>query len=792
MNERDPLPLQGDRVPLGGDYWRSDPGVPLWGFADTHAHLMAHLAFGGEAFWGLPYHPEYPSGPAGLEHALPTCEPVHGGLLDINPEIGHPAAGGWPEFIIWPRFTTLVHQQVYIDWLYRAYQGGLRLITCLAVNNELLATKTTPGGHDNDDRSAIERQVKAMQEMGAWVEKHDGEPGRAWLQVVYSPEEARQVIAENRLAVVLGVEVDSLGNWRRPEDLEELSGGDIDRARAIIRAEIEWLHGLGVRQITPIHLTNNAFGGTAIYMHFLETVNMFVTGEPWEVENRWETGVRYRLDRDGDDLLDEFERAVAVMGRKRTMNRKSLVDHIPGISGLLEGSRIPKVGGGHANVRGLNKFGVVMIQELMARGFLIDVDHMSEKALDAALALVEAVDYPVMCSHTWFRDLLYSADVDMDVPGWDNQYGTDDVQKVAHEAGKRGDQVEKIAKLGGIISPIINQGDMAGLKRTLPELAQKIPVLCTGSSTAWAQAYLYTLAKSGGRGVAIGSDVNGAAGLPGPRFGPYAAFGAKDDARRMAERRREIDEQVNGVAYDTPIKDYRWHRFDAADPGAYDEEEEDIWQAIAQYEAGFNPWILHHHSSDYPEPSVQRAMELARVIHDQDEVDDMTKGFIAADLRIPVADDQIDDWSLELRAGYLARKQGLGPAKWQNEAARKLAARINAIWIKWNQMHGNNAPLQRATAGERRDFDYNIDGMAHYGLMPDFLQDLRNVGLSPDDLAPLFRGAYDYIVMWEKAADRAQAFAQAREIAAAQDNKEPPLARDIRENLGLEAAGEQG
>ncbi len=48
------------RVPLGGDYWKADPGVPLWGFADLHAHLMAHLAFGGNAFWGLPYDPQPP------------------------------------------------------------------------------------------------------------------------------------------------------------------------------------------------------------------------------------------------------------------------------------------------------------------------------------------------------------------------------------------------------------------------------------------------------------------------------------------------------------------------------------------------------------------------------------------------------------------------------------------------------------------------------------------------------------------------------------------------------------
>ena len=31
-----------------------------------------------------------------------------------------------------------------------------------------------------------------------------------------------------------------------------------------------------------------------------------------------------------------------------------------------------------------------------------------------------------------------------------------------------------------------------------------------------------------------------------------------------------------------------------------------------------------------------------------------------------------------------------------------------------------------------RDFDYNLDGLSHYGMLPDMLQDLKNVGL-PDD-----------------------------------------------------------
>lgn len=177
-------PQKQPRVPLGGDYWDADPGVPLWGFADPHAHLMAHLAFGGEAFWGEPY-ARSSTGKDPIEHALRSCEPIHGGLLDVNPELGHPAAGGWPEFIVWPRFTTLVHQQAYIDWIYRAYQGGLRLVTCLAVNNELLATKTSPD-QPHDDKHAIQVQVAAMKEMAQFINEQAGGPGKGWMQIVYS------------------------------------------------------------------------------------------------------------------------------------------------------------------------------------------------------------------------------------------------------------------------------------------------------------------------------------------------------------------------------------------------------------------------------------------------------------------------------------------------------------------------------------------------------------------------------------------------------------------------------
>ena len=156
----------------------------------------------------------------------------------------------------------------------------------------------------------------------------------------------------------------------------------------------------------------------------------------------------------------------------------------------------------------------------MARGMIIDVDHMSEKATETALALAETYRYPVICSHTWFRDLLYSADVEY---AEDKQelYGTSDVHKVAHEAGKRGDQIERIGRLGGVVAPIINQGDIAGLRRCLPELAGKIPTT------------VHRLQHSLGAGVSVR---RGEDGRPGRR-----------DRQRCQRRRRAAGSAVWAV-----------------------------------------------------------------------------------------------------------------------------------------------------------------------------------------------------------------------------------------------------
>ena len=305
-----------------------------------------------------------------------------------------------------------------------------------------------------------------------------------------------------------------------------------------------------------------------------------------------------------------------------------------------------------------------------------------------------------------------------------------------------------------MIAPILSQGDVRPLGHVLPELEGKIRDRCPGSSSTWGEAYLYVVAKTGGRGVAIGSDLNGAADLPGPRFGPLAAYDWRTDPSRVDERRGVMAQQANGVRYDIPLRDYRWFRFDESGPGGYDEAECDVWEGIAEYKAGFNPWIHEHPAGDTPAMGLKTFYRRLEQMREQSRIDNVARGLWAYDQQCET-DRAADtaDWPPEQHAAYLLR---CPPADWSQVPGEveRWVRRIQPIWDLWDHMQGDNPPLARCTAGPRRDFDINIDGMAHYGLLPDMLQDLRNCGLKIEDFEPLFRGAEDYVRMWEKCQER--------------------------------------
>src|SRR5262249_34116487 len=66
------------------------------------------------------------------------------------------------------------------------------------------------------------------------------------------------------------------------------------------------------------------------------------------------------------------------------------------------------------------------------------------------------------------------------------------------------------------------------------------------------------------------------------------------------------------------------------------------------------------------------------------------------------------------------------------------------------QIHNQPGHLGPMQIGER-EFDFNTDGFAQIGLYPEFIADLKAIGLTDTDLAPLFNSAEAYVRMWEKA-----------------------------------------
>jgi hypothetical protein len=58
--------------------------------------------------------------------------------------------------------------------------------------------------------------------------------------------------------------------------------------------------------------------------------------------------------------------------------------------------------------------------------------------------------------------------------------------------------------------------------------------------------------------------------------------------------------------------------------------------------------------------------------------------------------------------------------------------------------------LNRSVVGQKT-FDFNVDGLAHMGMLPDLIEDFKALGLTDADLSPLLNSAEGYIQVWKKA-----------------------------------------
>jgi hypothetical protein len=94
------------------------------------------------------------------------------------------------------------------EWIKRARDGGQRVMVALATNNRLLAEALTVGfadGGPQDDVASADVQIR---EMKNFVARHND-----FMEVALDSASLERIVRSNRIAVVLGVEIDNIGNF---------------------------------------------------------------------------------------------------------------------------------------------------------------------------------------------------------------------------------------------------------------------------------------------------------------------------------------------------------------------------------------------------------------------------------------------------------------------------------------------------------------------------------------------------------------------------------------------------
>ncbi|MFD9002403.1 discoidin domain-containing protein [Streptomyces sp. NPDC059582] len=342
------------------------------GFVDAHDHLMANEAFGGRLICGKTF------SDAGVADALKDC-PEHypDGSLAIFDYITKGGDGrhdpvGWPTFKDWPAHDSLTHQQNYYAWVERAWRGGQRVLVNDLVTNGVICSVYFFKDRSCDEMTSIRLQAKLTYDLQAYVDKMYGGTGKGWFRIVTDSAQAREVIKQGKLAVVLGVETSEPFGCKQILDIPQCSKADID-------AGLDELYGLGVRSMFLCHKFDNALCGVRFDEGGLGTainVGQFLsTGTFWKTEKC--TGPQH------DNPI-----GTAASGAEKD---------------LPAGVAVPSYDAdAQCNTRGLTELGEYAVRGMVKRKMMLEVDHMSVKATGRALDILESESYPgVISSHSW-------------------------------------------------------------------------------------------------------------------------------------------------------------------------------------------------------------------------------------------------------------------------------------------------------------------------------------------------------------------------------------------------------
>jgi microsomal dipeptidase-like Zn-dependent dipeptidase len=206
----------------------------------------------------------------------------------------------------------------------------------------------------------IDAQLDDAKAFEAW---HKAQPGGGWFNLVYSADEAERVVREGKLAVVLGIEADTLFGCKQLPYEGPKQPGTRSRQTCtpeFVNGEVDKYFAMGARYIFPVHDFDGGFAGSALFMDPLGAANVTIMGLPFQ--------------------------SAPCLG----------VSDIPTLN---------------CNVRGLTPgAGPALLNKLMDQGWLIDLDHMSAKGIDETFALADKRGgYPFFIGHGLFNGVYVPA-----------------------------------------------------------------------------------------------------------------------------------------------------------------------------------------------------------------------------------------------------------------------------------------------------------------------------------------------------------------------------------------------
>ncbi|CAA9510114.1 MAG: Sphingolipid ceramide N-deacylase [uncultured Solirubrobacteraceae bacterium] len=349
------------------------------GTIDAHMHHMAYEFIGGRVHCGKPWDQ------LGVEFALVDCPDHQAQVQPVDTALGGEPAHdptGWPTFKDWPDDKSLTHETSYHRWVERAWRGGLRVFVNLLVDNEVLCEVYPLKKNPCNEMNTVRLEAQRMREFADYVDAQYGGPGKGWYRIVTSPAEARRVINDGKLAVVMGIEISKLFDCGVVNDRPQCDRAQIDK-------QLDEVHRLGVRDLELVNKFDNALGGVA--------GDTGQTGVVTNTGNKQDTGQYWQMGTCQGDPMEQDREQLTPAGDD---SRDQLIANFSRFLPPGQAPIYPKPP--HCNQRGLSDLGEYLIRRMMAKGMIIDPDHLSVSARDEVLAIVEAARYSgIVSSHTW-------------------------------------------------------------------------------------------------------------------------------------------------------------------------------------------------------------------------------------------------------------------------------------------------------------------------------------------------------------------------------------------------------